>query len=87
MKPVPKVSCLIAAYNVERWIARSIESALAVDWPAGRLEVIVINDGSTDGTEAAIAPYRDRIRYVEKENGGDGPAKYMLQPWSALAQG
>jgi len=67
---VPKVSCLIAAYNVERWIARSIESALAQDWPADRLEVIVVNDGSTDGTAAAIAPYRDRIRYVEKENGG-----------------
>ncbi|MFL5913405.1 MAG: glycosyltransferase [Gaiellaceae bacterium] len=70
MEPVPKVSCLIAAYNVERWIERSIESALAQDWPADRLEVIVINDGSTDGTEAAIAPYRDRIRYIEKENGG-----------------
>ena len=56
MKPVPKVSCLIAAYDVERWIARSIESALAQDWPADRLEVIVVNDGSADGTEAAIGP-------------------------------
>jgi hypothetical protein len=70
VESVPKVSCLIAAYNVERWIAESIESALAQDWPADRLEIVVVNDGSTDGTGAAIAPYRDRIRYVEKANGG-----------------
>jgi hypothetical protein len=70
VESVPKVSCLIAAYNVERWIARSVESALAQDWPADRLEVIVINDGSKDATEAAIATYRDRIRYIKKQNGG-----------------
>ncbi len=67
---LPKVTCIITAYNVERWIGASIESALGLDWPSDRLEVIVVNDGSTDATETAIEPYRDRIVYIGKENGG-----------------
>ena len=58
------------AYNYERFIARAIESALAQDYPAEALEILVIDDGSTDGTPAAVAPYRDRVRYLRKENGG-----------------
>jgi glycosyltransferase involved in cell wall biosynthesis len=66
----PKVSCVITAYNVERWIGHAIDSALAQDWPAESLEVIVVNDGSTDGTKAAIAAYGDRVRLIGKPNGG-----------------
>ncbi len=52
MSADPLVSILIPAFNAERWIADTIRSALAQTW--SRLEVIVVDDGSTDRT-AAIA--------------------------------
>lgn len=68
-----RCSVLIPAYNVEAYVAQSIESALAQTHPD--TEVIVVNDGSTDGTAEAIAPYRDRIVYVEQENRGLAAAR------------
>ncbi len=65
---LPLVSVLIPAYNVECYVADAIESALAQTYP--KVEIVVVNDGSTDHTTAAIAPYRDRIVYVEQENRG-----------------
>ena len=44
----------MAAYNAEPFVAEAIESALAQDWPADRLEVVVCDDGSTDGTAAVV---------------------------------
>src|SRR3954471_12069218 len=70
MDEAPKVSIVITAYNVGRFIAECVESALGQDWPGERLEVIVVNDGSTDDTEAALATYRDRIVYIAQPNGG-----------------
>lgn len=64
----PLVSVLIPAYNVECYVAAAIESALAQTYD--HVEIVVVNDGSTDGTATAIAPYRDRIVYVEQENRG-----------------
>ncbi len=66
----PKVSIVITAYNVGRFIAECVDSALRQQWPAEQLEVIVVNDGSTDDTEAQLAPYRDRIVYIAQANGG-----------------
>jgi len=67
---LPSVSCLIAAYNFERFVARAVESALAQDYPPELLEVVVVDDGSTDGTARALQPYLGRVRYVHKRNGG-----------------
>ncbi|HEY3724967.1 MAG TPA: glycosyltransferase [Acidimicrobiia bacterium] len=64
----PLVSVLIPAYDVEDFVAAAVESALDQTYP--RVEVVVVNDGSTDGTAAAIAPYRDRIVYVDQANRG-----------------
>jgi glycosyltransferase involved in cell wall biosynthesis len=64
----PLVSVLIPAYNVEEYVATAIESALDQTYP--HVEVVVVNDGSTDGTAAAIAPYLDRITYVDQANRG-----------------
>ncbi len=68
--PLPRVSAIVLTYNFENYIAESIESVLAQDYPSELLEVIVIDDGSTDATREAIAPYFDRVRYIHKENGG-----------------
>lgn len=68
------VTVLIPAYNEEKTIRATITSVLASDYP--RLEVIVINDGSTDSTETAISDFlRDGvIRYISKPNGGKASA-------------
>jgi glycosyltransferase involved in cell wall biosynthesis len=59
---------VIAAYNSERWITESVGAVLAQTRPAH--EVIVVNDGSTDATAELLAGFGDRIRVIERENGG-----------------
>lgn len=68
-----RVSIVIPAFNAERWVGRAIESALAQDWP--HVEVIVVNDGSTDNTERVCLSYGDRIRYHRQENYGVSVAR------------
>lgn len=69
-----KVSVLIPAYNEEKTIRATVTSVLASDYPS--MEAIVINDGSTDSTEEAIADFikQERIRYIKKPNGGKASA-------------
>lgn len=50
----PKVTVLIAAFNEERDIEQTVVNKLTQDYPANRLEVIVISDGSTDRTDAIV---------------------------------
>lgn len=66
----PLVSIIIPVYNGSDYLEETIHSALAQTYD--RVEVLVINDGSTDGgATAAIAKrFGDRIRYFEKPNGG-----------------
>jgi len=66
----PKVSVVVPAYNLARYLGRAIDSGLAQDWPAEALEVIVVDDGSTDETPRVLAAYGDRIRVVRQDNGG-----------------
>jgi hypothetical protein len=66
----PNVSVVVPAYNLARYLGRAIDSALAQDWPADALEVIVVDDGSTDETPQVLAAYGDRIRSVRQDNGG-----------------
>src|SRR2546430_4547959 len=62
------VSILIPCYNAERWVAQAIESALAQTWPDK--EVIVVDDGSTDGSLGIIQAFADRIRWEAGPNCG-----------------
>ena len=66
----PSVSVVVPAYNLARFLGRAIDSALAQDWPAEALEVIVVDDGSTDETPQVLAAYGDRIRAIRQDNGG-----------------
>ncbi len=69
----PVFACVIPAYNRETTVARAIESALAqTHAPA---EIIVIDDGSQDGTAEAVAAFGDRVRYVYQENAGAAAAR------------
>src|SRR5579862_2593846 len=55
----PSISFLISAYNEKSAIGRKLEQALALHYPADKLEILVLSDGSTDGTDAIVASFRD----------------------------
>ena len=63
-----RVSVLVPTFNRANYIAECLDSLLAQTMPA--LEIIVIDDGSEDGTAQLLQRYGDRIRYIRKENGG-----------------
>jgi len=71
----PLVSILIPCFNAARWVAQAIESALAQTYP--KKEVIVVDDGSTDGSDAIIARFGDRIRWTRTENRGQSAARNL----------
>jgi cellulose synthase/poly-beta-1,6-N-acetylglucosamine synthase-like glycosyltransferase len=65
------VSMLIAVFNGEKFIAEKLDSVVALDYPKELLQVIVLSDGSTDGTARIAAQYADRgIQVVELPRGG-----------------
>jgi glycosyltransferase involved in cell wall biosynthesis len=74
----PNVSVLMATYNRARFIAESLESVFAQTHPPS--QVIVINDGSTDNTRAALGPFMHRIEYLESENRGKASALNLGMP-------
>lgn len=57
---LPRVTLIIAAYNEERVIEQKIENSLALDYPAKKLEILVVSDGSDDTTPALVSAYADR---------------------------
>lgn len=65
---LPKVSIIIPVYNGENYLREAIDSALGQTYT--NIEVIVVNDGSTDGSKEIALSYGDRVRYYYKENGG-----------------
>jgi glycosyltransferase involved in cell wall biosynthesis len=65
----PSVSVVCTAFNHERYVERAVESALAQRYD-GAVEVIVVDDGSTDGTTARLERFGSRIRVVSTENRG-----------------
>jgi glycosyltransferase involved in cell wall biosynthesis len=67
------VSIIIPTYNRARTIGPVVESALAQTYP--NIEVIVVDDGSFDGTEEALVAYRDRIQFIYQENAGPSAAR------------
>lgn len=81
----PRVTVLIPCFNEERVVAASVERILKSDWP--KLEVLVLDDGSTDGTAARVReafPDHPRVRLLTFANGGKARA---LNRGLALATG
>ena len=68
-----RVSVIITTYNYAEYVLIAIKSAL--DQKIKDLEVIVVDDGSTDNTEKILRPYKDRIKYLFQENSGLSAAR------------
>jgi hypothetical protein len=70
----PTVTALMPAYDAEAFIAEAIGSALAQDYPPERLDVVVVDDGSTDGTAAIVGALAEahpgRVQLISQENRG-----------------
>jgi len=75
MEEQPLVSVVIASYNTAQYLPAATRSVLDQTWQ--NLEVIVIDDGSTDGTEEEMEVFREdaRFRYIKTENRGQPKAK------------
>src|SRR5215469_9815325 len=70
----PFVTVLIDTYNYGRFVTEAIESVLAQDYPPEKIEILVVDDGSTDDTKERIAKYGQRLQYLFKPNGGQASA-------------
>ena len=68
MRDEIRISIFIPCYNYQEYVGEAIDSALNQSRPAD--EIIVIDDGSTDGSRSVISRYGDRIRPIFKENEG-----------------
>jgi glycosyltransferase involved in cell wall biosynthesis len=70
----PRVSAVVTTYNYARFLPDALDSVLAQSHRD--LEVVVVDDGSTDDTDAVVARYAERgVRYVRRERGGAGRAR------------
>jgi glycosyltransferase involved in cell wall biosynthesis len=72
MKPL--VTALVDTYNHERYIEQALISVLDQGLSPAELEIVVVDDGSTDETPAIIQKFAPRVEYVRKANGGQASA-------------
>lgn len=73
---MPKVSVIVPVYNVENYITKCLDSL--VNQTLGDIEIIVVNDGSTDNSHEIIKKYEEKyenIIYLKKDNGGLSDAR------------
>jgi len=71
-----KISIIVPVYNTEKYLSKCIESLIGQTY--NNLEIIIINDGSTDNSENIVKNYLERdyrIKYFKKENGGLSDAR------------
>lgn len=77
-----KVSIIVPVYNVEKYIEKCLASL--INQTLQEIEIIIVNDGSTDGSKKIIEKYLEnkKIKYLEKENGGLADARNYAIPYA-----
>jgi glycosyltransferase involved in cell wall biosynthesis len=71
----PLISCIVPVFNGERYLAEALDSILAQTYRP--VEIIVVDDGSTDGTRQVVTSYGDRVHYFWQPNGGPPRARNL----------
>ena len=66
---LPSVSCVIAVFNGAAFLHEAIDSLLAQTYPR-EVEIVIVDDGSTDDTASVINRYGDRVRTLSQKNHG-----------------
>lgn len=74
IKPHPFVTVLIDTFNHELFIEEAITSVLEQNLQPSEFEVVVVDDGSTDGTPDIVRRFQPRVRLIRKKNGGQASA-------------
>src|SRR5690242_3196573 len=64
----PKVSVIVPTYNRAAFLPQTLRSILSQTSPV--YEIVVVDDGSTDGTEAVLAEFKGAVKYIKIVNGG-----------------
>jgi len=70
----PFVTALVDTYNHEAFIEEVLQSVLAQDFPSSEMEILVVDDGSTDRTPELVRKFEPRVRLLRKINGGQASA-------------
>ena len=78
----PSVSVVIPCWNGERWVAGAIESVFDQNYP--RLDVVVVDDGSSDRSLEVIRSFGDQIRWVTGPNRGACAARNQGLEWGTV---
>jgi glycosyltransferase involved in cell wall biosynthesis len=71
----PLISCIVPVFNGERYLREALDSILSQTYRP--LEILVVDDGSTDGTAALVAGYGDRVRSLFQPNAGQAAARNL----------
>ena len=73
MSQTPLISVVIPNYNYGRYLSQAIDSVLAQSY--SNMEIVVVDDGSTDNSEEVLRSYEDRVRWFRQENEGVSTAR------------
>jgi glycosyltransferase involved in cell wall biosynthesis len=68
-----RISCVVPVHNAEPYLVEALDSVLSQGWPD--IEVIVVNDGSTDGSPKILERYRDAVTRIDQEQAGISAAR------------
>jgi glycosyltransferase involved in cell wall biosynthesis len=69
------ISCIVPVFNGERYLREALESIFRQSYQP--LEVIIVDDGSTDGTAMVAAAYREKVIYLRQDNAGPAAARNL----------
>jgi glycosyltransferase involved in cell wall biosynthesis len=71
------VSVIIPTFNRASLVLEAVGSALDQTWP--NVEIVVVDDGSTDNTRSVLLPYCERVKYFYQENAGRPRSRTLIR--------